>query len=288
MGYLISFICYGSLDMSAVFRQSVRKLLQAQSSIGRRYGSQASSVDPKELKKFRDLADQWWSLQGPFKGLHIMNPSRCLFIRRCVCTHLGDCFESVRPFERLDFLDVGCGGGILSESLARMGANVVGIDAEETIIRVAQQHALLDTEISQNIQYEHITAEALVEQGKQFDVVIASEVIEHVRQPEQFMNTLSGLVKPGGGVVVTTINRNIRSYLAVITAAEQILNMVARGTHEWEKFITPQELAMMSNEVNLQMAQLAGIWINPFTNHSSLVESTDVNYAAYFKKQQII
>eukprot|EP01023_Acetabularia_acetabulum_P046864 TRINITY_DN488_c0_g1_i2.p1 TRINITY_DN488_c0_g1~~TRINITY_DN488_c0_g1_i2.p1 ORF type:complete len:278 (+),score=35.79 TRINITY_DN488_c0_g1_i2:63-896(+) len=191
MGYLISFICYGSLDMSAVFRQSVRKLLQAQSSIGRRYGSQASSVDPKELKKFRDLADQWWSLQGPFKGLHIMNPSRCLFIRRCVCTHLGDCFESVRPFERLDFLDVGCGGGILSESLARMGANVVGIDAEETIIRVAQQHALLDTEISQNIQYEHITAEALVEQGKQFDVVIASEVIEHVRQPEQFMNTLS-------------------------------------------------------------------------------------------------
>eukprot|EP01024_Parvocaulis_polyphysoides_P023412 TRINITY_DN21645_c0_g1_i2.p1 TRINITY_DN21645_c0_g1~~TRINITY_DN21645_c0_g1_i2.p1 ORF type:complete len:285 (-),score=31.24 TRINITY_DN21645_c0_g1_i2:170-1024(-) len=276
--------------MNMMYKQTLNKLLRAQMQSVRRFGNtvdqMASSVDPSELKKFRELADQWWSLQGPFKGLHILNPSRCLFIRKCVCSHFGVDFESLKPFRDLNFLDVGCGGGILSESLARMGANVTGIDAEESNIKVAKSHVQQDEQIATNIKYEHVTAEELLEQGQKFDVVVASEVIEHVRQPKLFMNTLSSLTKPSGGVVVTTLNRNVRSYLLAIVAAEYLLNVVEPGTHQWEKFLTPQELAMISNEVGLEMSQVAGIWVNPLTQKSSLMESTDINYAAYFKKLQ--
>eukprot|EP01025_Chloroclados_australasicus_P044865 TRINITY_DN48897_c0_g1_i1.p1 TRINITY_DN48897_c0_g1~~TRINITY_DN48897_c0_g1_i1.p1 ORF type:complete len:294 (-),score=24.38 TRINITY_DN48897_c0_g1_i1:362-1243(-) len=257
--------------------------------MSKRYISSASkeapSVDPSELKKFREIASEWWSIHGPFGGLHIMNPSRCLFIRRCICAHFSLDFDSSVPFEGKTILDVGCGGGILSESLARMGAQVTGIDAEETNIKVAQSHAQNDQQLQSNLKYQHSTAEELQESGQQqFDVVVASEVIEHVKQPKQFFQTLYGLTKPGGGIVITTINRTIRSYLATIVAAEYILNIVPNQTHKWEKFLSPQELAMMSNEIGLEMSQVSGIWINPFRRRSSLIESTEVNYAAYFKK----
>ncbi|EPS62534.1 hypothetical protein M569_12255, partial [Genlisea aurea] len=182
-----------------------------------------SSLNQEELRKFAAISDTWWDAEGPFKPLHEMNPTRLAFIRSTLCRHFGKDPLRVKPFQGLKFIDVGCGGGILSEPLARMGATVTGIDAVEKNIKIAQIHAGLDP-VTSTIEYHCTTAEKLVEEQQKFDAVIALEVIEHVADPADFCESLSALINPGGATVISTINRSMRAYATAIIAAEYVLN----------------------------------------------------------------
>ncbi|KAF2305337.1 hypothetical protein GH714_004060 [Hevea brasiliensis] len=184
-----------------------------------------SSLKDLELAKFSAIADSWWDSEGPFKPLHAMNPTRLAFLRSTLCRHFRKDPHVARPFEGLKIVDVGCGGGILSEPLARMGATVTGIDALEKNINIARLHAGLDP-VTSTIEYCCTTAEKLVKEQKMFDAVIALEVIEHVADPAEFCKSLSALTHPGGATVISTINRSMRSYATAIVAAEYLLHWV--------------------------------------------------------------
>ncbi|CAN1828784.1 Ubiquinone biosynthesis O-methyltransferase, mitochondrial [Linum perenne] len=204
----------------------------------------SSSLKEHELAKFSAIADTWWDSEGPFKPLHEMNPTRLAFIRSTLCRHFRKNPQLPKPFEGLRIVDVGCGGGILSEPLARLGATVTGVDAVDKNIKIASLHSDLDPSTS-TIEYICTTAEKLVEEGRQFDAVMALEVIEHVAEPAEFCKSLAALTRPGGAIVISTINRSMRAYAAAIVAAEYILNWLPRGTHQWSSFLTPEELAMI-------------------------------------------
>ncbi|CAA2963114.1 ubiquinone biosynthesis O-methyltransferase, mitochondrial [Olea europaea subsp. europaea] len=214
-----------------------------------------SSLNETELEKFSAIAETWWDAEGPFKPLHVMNPTRLAFIRSTLCRHFGKDQNCARPFEGLKFVDVGCGGGIISEPLARMGASVMGIDAVEKNIKIAQLHADLDP-ITSSIDYRCTTAEKLVEEQRQFDAVIALEVIEHVANPSEFCKSLSELTSSSGATIISTINRSMRAYATTIIMAEYVLNWLPRGTHEWSSFLTPEELVLI--------LQRASISVSPF------------------------
>eukprot|EP00897_Mesotaenium_endlicherianum_P002370 jgi/Mesen1/2160/ME000152S01246 len=248
-----------------------------------RQRKRTSSVDPEEVAKFARQADTWWDLNGPHKGLHSMNPARLAFIQSAVCRHLNLDASKARPLEGLRVLDVGCGGGLLCEPLARLGAEVTGVDATEANTKVASLHAKADL-VTASIKYMAVTAEELVEEGKVYDLVIASEVIEHVAEPEAFVQSLGALCRPGGGVAVSTINRTVRSHALAIVAAEYVLNLVPRGTHEWSKFVTPEELALMFRRSGLKMEELSGLFYNPINNTWSLFDDDAVNYIAFATK----
>lgn len=224
-----------------------------------------TNADPAELAKFSDLAHRWWDPESEFRPLHQINPLRL------------DWIQTVAPLANKAVLDVGCGGGILSDSMARKGAQVTGIDLSTKALRVAQLHALEAN--TPNVSYREISAEALaLEQPAAFDVVTCMEMLEHVPDPASVVKACSELVKPGGWVFFSTINRNPKAFLFAIVGAEYLLQMLPKGTHEYAKLIRPSELAGYCRAADLELMQTKGLEYNPLTRRYWLSQDTSVNY----------
>ncbi len=227
------------------------------------------NVDPAELAKFAALAQSWWDPQGPSKPLHDLNPLRLRYIERV----------SLREKQ---VLDVGCGGGILSEAMASAGARVLGIDLSQPVLDVAELHAM---EAKIPAAYRAVAAEELAqEQPAAFDLVTCMEMLEHVPNPAASVRALAELVKPGGDVIVSTLNRNPLAFAVAIVGAEYIARVLPRGTHEYLKFIRPSELARWARAAGLELRDLTGVAYNPFTRSFRLSSNTDVNYLAHFSR----
>jgi 2-polyprenyl-6-hydroxyphenyl methylase / 3-demethylubiquinone-9 3-methyltransferase len=223
------------------------------------------NADPAELAKFSELAHRWWDLDSEFKPLHQINPLRLEWIN-------GLC-----PLDGKRALDVGCGGGILADSMARKGAEVLGIDLSTKALKVAQLHALEAQ--TPRVTYREVSAEALaIESPGQFDVVTCMEMLEHVPAPESVVLACSAMVKPGGWVFFSTLNRNAKSFLFAILGAEYVLNLLPRGTHEYAKMIRPSELAHYCRKASLELVQTSGLEHNPLTERYWLSANTQVNY----------
>lgn len=227
------------------------------------------NVNEEEIAKFEKIASQWWDLTGDFKPLHQVNPLRVQFI----CQHIA---EQKQELFSKSVIDVCCGGGILTESLAKLGATVTGIDMGAEPLNVAKLHAL---ESSLIINYEKITAEEKAQQcNEKFDMVTCMEMLEHVPDPASVINACAKLVKPGGLVFFSTLNKTIKSYLLAILAAEKILKLVPDGTHDHDKFIKPSQLIAWAEESQLKCIDANGIHYNPVTQNHKLVTNLDVNY----------
>jgi len=238
-----------------------------------------NSVDQKEIQQFSKDSAHWWDENGPFAPLHRLNPVRLSYIKSQICEHFDRDMNALDSFKGLDILDVGCGGGLVCESLARLGANTTGADADAQAIAVAKAHAL-DNGLT--ITYENKPAEDL---KKKFDVVLALEIIEHVNDPADFVESVSTLAKPGGLVIFSTLNRNPKSFLLGIVAAEYLLRWVPAGTHTWKKFIKPSELSRFSRAADLKPHNITGLIFNPVKNEFSLSKNDiDVNYLLTAKK----
>uniref|UniRef100_A0A0E0L7Y8 Ubiquinone biosynthesis O-methyltransferase, mitochondrial n=1 Tax=Oryza punctata TaxID=4537 RepID=A0A0E0L7Y8_ORYPU len=240
----------------------------------------SSSLNPAEVAHFNSFAETWWDTEGPFKPLHVMNPTRLSFIRSILCKHFRRDPNSSKPLEGLKVIDVGCAAGILSEPLARMGATVTGIDAADECIKIARVHAASDP-LTASIEYFCTTAEDLVKENKQFDAVICLEVIEHVDNPSEFCESLSALTVPNGATVISTINRSIRAFATMIVALEYIFHWIPKGTHHWSKLVTPDELVLMLEKASVYVQEMAGIGYNPWRGNFSMSDDTSVNYFAY-------
>lgn len=213
------------------------------------------TVDAAEIAKFEAMAAEWWNPEGKFKPLHMLNPTRLDYITRQIAAEFGRDLAADAPFAGLRLLDIGCGGGLLSEPMARLGAAVVGADAAERNIPVAQIHA---AQSGLAIDYRHTTAEALAEAGERFDVVLNMEVVEHVADPRAYLAACQALLKPGGLMICSTINRNPKSYVMAIVGAEYVMRWLPKGTHDWRKFITPDELFAMLREAGLDPVDRKG------------------------------
>jgi 2-polyprenyl-6-hydroxyphenyl methylase / 3-demethylubiquinone-9 3-methyltransferase len=223
------------------------------------------NFDPAELAKFSNLAHRWWDTESEFRPLHQINPLRL------------DWIESLFPLRGLNVLDVGCGGGILADAMARKGAEVLGIDLATKALKVAQLHALEAG--TEGVQYREISVEALAtEQAGSFDAVTCMEMLEHVPDPSSIVKACAALVKPGGYVFFSTINRNARAFLLAIVGAEYVLNMLPRGTHEYAKLIKPSELASYCRASGLALQQTKGVEYNPLSRHYWLSADSRVNY----------
>ena len=223
------------------------------------------NFDPAELAKFSDLAHRWWDKESEFRPLHQINPLRL------------DWIQNLISLKGLRVLDVGCGGGILADAMARKGAEVLGIDLASKALKVAQLHALEAQ--TEGVQYREISAEALAaEQPETFDVVTCMEMLEHVPDPSLVVKACATLVKPGGYVFFSTINRNAKAFLFAIVGAEYVLNLLPRGTHEYAKLIKPSELAAQCRSANLNLTHTKGLQYNPLTKHYWLDADTSVNY----------
>ncbi|RLJ52072.1 3-demethylubiquinone-9 3-methyltransferase [Litoreibacter meonggei] len=235
-----------------------------------------STVDPSEIAKFEAMAAEWWDLNGKFKPLHMLNPCRLDYITSQIAAEFDRDLDAEAPFKDLRILDIGCGGGLLSEPMARLGADVVGADAAAGNIPVAQVHA---TQSGLNIDYRHTTAEAMAEAGEQFDVVLNMEVVEHVADPLAYLTACRKLLKPGGLMVCSTINRNPKSFMMAIIGAEHIMRWLPKGTHEWNKFITPEELFELISNAGLNPVDRKGFVFNPISWSWSLSDrDLSVNY----------
>jgi len=232
--------------------------------------SSTANADPAELAKFTALAQSWWDPKGPSKPLHDLNPLRLQYLAKAV------------DLANSQVLDVGCGGGILSEAMARAGARVLGIDLSQAVLDVAELHAL-EGKIS--VDYRPIAAEELAQQRPAaFDLVTCMEMLEHVPDPATTMRALAALVKPGGHVIVSTLNRNPLAFAVAIIGAEHIARILPRGTHQYLKFIRPSELARWGREAGLELKDLTGITYNPLLRSFRLSSNTDINYLAHFKR----
>lgn len=234
-----------------------------------------STALPEELAKFEAMADSWWDPEGKFKPLHQFNPERLRFILRSAAEHFGRDLTAERPFEGLRLLDVGCGGGLLCEPLARMGFAVTGLDAAEKNIAIASLHA---ERMGLTIDYRCDLVEKLAERGEQFDVVLTMEVVEHVDQVDLFLAACSHIVTPGGLLFGATMNRTLKSLAMAKIGAEYVLRWLPRGTHDWRKFMKPSEFAASLRDSGLIVDQLVGMSFNPFGSSWSLSDDLSVNY----------
>lgn len=219
-----------------------------------------TTVDPAEISKFEAMAAEWWDLNGKFKPLHMMNPIRLDYITRQIAAEFGRDLNDAKPFAGLRLLDIGCGGGLLCEPMARLGATVVGADAGESNIPVARIHA---EKSGLDIDYRHTTAEALAASGEQFDIVLNMEVVEHVSDPVAYLRACRDLLRPGGLHICSTINRNPKSFAVAIVGAEQIMRWLPKGTHDWRKFLTPDELFDLLRGAGLEPVDRKGFVFNP-------------------------
>ena len=233
------------------------------------------TIDPDEVARFERLAETWWDPKGPMKVLHKFNPVRLAYIRDEACRRFGRDPRSARSLEGLTILDVGCGGGVLSEPLARLGARVTGLDPAPTNISVARLHA---ERAGVSVDYRNETVEAVVARGETFDIVLAMEVVEHVADVQAFVTACADAVKPGGALFMATLNRTLRSFALAIVGAEYVLGWLPKGTHEWDKFVTPDELEAAIRTAGFSVSDLKGVAYNPLRGDWSLSQDTAVNY----------
>ncbi len=235
-----------------------------------------TTVDPAEVAKFEAMAAEWWNPHGKFKPLHMLNPCRLDYITKQIAAEFDRDLAAPNPFEGLRLLDIGCGGGLLSEPMARLGATVVGADAAGGNIPVAQVHA---AQSELDIDYRHTTAEALADDGESFDVILNMEVVEHVADPLSYLTACQALLKPKGLHICSTINRNAKSFAVAILGAEYIMRWLPKGTHEWQKFITPDELYSLLEKSGLSPVDRKGMVFNPVTWSWSISDrDLSVNY----------
>lgn len=236
----------------------------------------ASTVDPAEVAKFEAMAAEWWDPNGKFKPLHMLNPCRLDYIATQIASEFDRDLASPLPFSGLRILDIGCGGGLLSEPMARLGADVVGADPATRNIPVAQLHA---EQSGLTIDYRLTTAEELAAAGDRFDVVLNMEVVEHVPDPQSFLTACQSLLKPGGLMICSTLNRNAKSFGMAIIGAEWVMRWLPKGTHDWRKFITPDELAELISKAGLDPVDRKGMVFNPIAWSWSLSSrDLSVNY----------
>ncbi|MEP3784165.1 MAG: bifunctional 2-polyprenyl-6-hydroxyphenol methylase/3-demethylubiquinol 3-O-methyltransferase UbiG [Ascidiaceihabitans sp.] len=221
-----------------------------------------STVDPSEIAKFEAMAAEWWDPNGKFKPLHMLNPCRLDYITNQIAGEFDRDLTQEHPFAGLRVLDIGCGGGLLSEPMARLGAEIVGVDAAERNIPVAQAHA---AQSGLDIDYRFTTAEDMAAAGEQFDVVMNMEVVEHVADPLAYLTACQQLLKPGGLQICSTLNRNPKSYVFAIIGAEHVMRWLPKGTHEWNKFITPDELFDLLAQSGMDPVDRQGFVFNPLT-----------------------
>lgn len=231
----------------------------------------ASNSDPTEIRKFTQMAEQWWDPQGVCKPLHAINPLRLNFIKKQL------------PLSEQKVVDIGCGGGLLTEALSLAGAQVTGIDKSNALIELAQNHARKN---QLAVEYLVSDAESLLErQSQSYDIVCCMELLEHVPNPSSLIHACSALAKPGAWVFFSSINRNVRAYLSAIIGAEYLLKLLPRGTHDYKKFIRPSELASSARLAGLALKKLRGIRYNPLTHNYTLTEDIRVNYLAALQKR---
>jgi 2-polyprenyl-6-hydroxyphenyl methylase/3-demethylubiquinone-9 3-methyltransferase len=235
----------------------------------------ASTVDEAEIARFSALAGEWWNPKGKMRPLHQINPLRLGFIKEEACRRFGRDLRSTDTFAGLRVLDIGCGGGLLSEPVARLGGRVTGADASATNIEVAKLHAA-DSGLA--IDYRATTAEALAGAGERFDVVLAMEIVEHVPDMAAFVGICASMLKPGGLMVVSTLNRTAKAFLLAIVGAEYVLRWLPRGTHQWSKFVTPAELRAAYLAGDLAPGRLDGMVFDPLRAEWKMSADTDVNY----------
>jgi 2-polyprenyl-6-hydroxyphenyl methylase / 3-demethylubiquinone-9 3-methyltransferase len=240
-----------------------------------------STIDAAEVARFAALADTWWDPAGQMGMLHKLNPVRIGFIKEAACRRFGRDAKRIDSLAGLRFLDIGCGGGILSEPMARLGAAVVGADPAEPNIEAARVHAARE---GLAIDYRATTAEALADLGERFDVVLAMEVVEHVADLTLFVGRCAEMVKPGGLMVVATLNRTVKSFALAIVGAEYVLRWLPRGTHQWDKFVTPNELEIALERSGLTVTQDTGVIYNLLADRWQLSSDMDVNYMVAAEK----
>ncbi|MBM3598754.1 MAG: bifunctional 2-polyprenyl-6-hydroxyphenol methylase/3-demethylubiquinol 3-O-methyltransferase UbiG [Alphaproteobacteria bacterium] len=236
-----------------------------------------SSVDPAEVARFAAMSEAWWDPHGQFRPLHRLNPVRLRFIRDRMCRRFGRDSERSRPLSGLKLLDIGCGGGLIAEPMTRLGADVVGIDAAERNIGTARLHA---EESGLTIDYRHATAEDLASAGEAFDIVLALEIVEHVADLGVFLAAASALVKPGGALVLATLNRTAKAFVLAIAGAEYVLGWLPRGTHDWRKFVRPSELERNLRRHGLTTTEISGVCYRLLTDDWTLCRDVSVNYMA--------
>lgn len=234
-----------------------------------------TTIDQSEVDRFSAMAAEWWDPTGKFRPLHKFNPVRIAYIRDKVTEHFGRDPKSHRPLEGLRLLDIGCGGGLLSEPMARLGANVLGADASEKNIGIAKAHAEQSGVV---VDYRAVTAEALAADDEKFDILLNMEVVEHVSDVPFFIETCATMVKPGGLMFVATINRTFKAAALAIVAAENILRWLPRGTHQYEKLVRPEEIEGPLNSAGMQVIARTGVFFNPLQNQWNLSRDMDVNY----------
>ncbi len=240
--------------------------------------SHKDNVDPDEVARFAAIASEWWDAKGKFRPLHLLAPTRLKYIRDEICGHFGRDAISPRPLEGLRVLDIGCGGGLVSEPVARLGGRVTGIDPAGASLEAARAHAERQ---GLKIDYRDAWAEDLVSEGELFDVVLNLEVIEHVPDVGAFLKTARALIAPGGVMILSTINRTLKSYGMAIVGAEYILHWLPRGTHTWSRFVTPDEMGALVADAGLELGRVQGVVFDPITGDWSLSDhDVDVNYMA--------
>jgi len=235
----------------------------------------ASTIDETEVARFAALADEWWDVRGKMAVLHKFNPVRLAYIRDAACGHFERNAKHLDCLKDLRILDIGCGGGILCEPLARLGASVVGADPAERNITAAKLHA---AQGRLEIDYRATTAEALADAAERFDIVLAMEVVEHVADVKLFVRRCAEMVRPGGLMIAATINRTMKSFALAIVGAEYVLRWLPRGTHQWDKFVTPDELAIAMERAGLRSGDERGVIYNLIADRWELSTDTDVNY----------
>ena len=243
-----------------------------------------TTIDAGEVERFSALAAEWWNPNGKFRPLHKFNPVRLAYIRDHVAQRFGRDPRAARPFEGLRILDIGCGGGLLCEPMARLGAEVVGADASATNVEVARLHAL---EAGVSIDYRATTAEALAGQGEQFDVILNMEVVEHVADVDLYISKCSEMVKPGGIMFVATINRTLKARGLAIIGAEYVLRWLPRGTHQFGKLVRPEELEKALTNAGLLVADRTGVAYNPLSDRWQMSRDMDVNYMVLAERPSV-
>lgn len=248
----------------------------------------SASTQTHELEKFERMAEAWWAPDGDFKPLHILNPTRVAYVKKAIAGHFSKDTCSEQPLSGISVLDVGCGGGLLAEPLCRLGADVTGVDAVDKNIEVAQLHA---GQMDLNISYLATTVEQLGEEGQTFDVVTALEIVEHVADPQAFLTACLRVLKPNGILLVSTLNRTLKSYALGIVAAEYILGWLPKGTHDWEKFVKPHELQRWIEKAGknvdmplFEVTDTTGMSYDVLSRTWSLGRDTSVNYIVTAKQ----